>query len=73
MCASPCLHLQGQTFRALQPLTLIIKAYLKVHGLNDVSNGGLSSFGLTLMVLAHLLEEQRAGNNIEDLGYMLLW
>nr|ABU52969.1 hypothetical protein [Dunaliella viridis] len=32
-----------------------------------------SSFGLTLMVLAHLLDEKKAGNDVEDLGYMLHW
>ncbi|KAF5835959.1 hypothetical protein DUNSADRAFT_6624 [Dunaliella salina] len=64
---------QTQAFRALRPLVLIVKAYLKVSNLNDVASGGLSSFGLTLMVLAHLIEEQRAGNDVEDLGHMLVW
>jgi len=30
-----------------------------------------SSFGLTLMVLGHLLEEGKIGNDTEDLGVML--
>ena len=35
--------------------------YLRRCGLNEVSNGGLSSYSLTLMVLAHLMEEIKVG------------
>ena len=38
-------------------LVLVLKVYLRSCGLNEVANGGLSSFSLTNMVLAHLLEE----------------
>ena len=33
------------------------QVYLRRCGLNEVANGGLSSYSLTLMVLAHLQEE----------------
>ena len=35
---------------SLRPLVLTVKAYLKSQGLNDVSAGGLSSYGMTYMV-----------------------
>ena len=41
---------QVTTWPALRPLSLVAKAYLKSQGLNDVSTGGLSSYGLTYMV-----------------------
>lgn len=41
----------------LAPLTLVIKVFLRSCGLNEVANGGLSSFSITNMVLAHLLQE----------------
>jgi DNA polymerase sigma len=34
--------------------------YLRRCGLNEVATGGLSSYSLTLMVLAHLMEEIKA-------------
>ena len=46
-----------QEWPALRPLVLVLKALLKDAALNDVSTGGLSSFTLANMVLAHLLEE----------------
>lgn len=39
--------------------------------LNDVATGGLSSYGLTYMILAHLMEEEKAGKDTHDIGYML--
>ena len=38
----------------LRPLTLIIKALLREKGLKEVFSGGLSSYTITNMVLAHL-------------------
>jgi DNA polymerase sigma len=35
----------------------VLKVFLRSCGLNEVANGGLSSFSLTLMVLAHLMQE----------------
>jgi len=36
-------------FRALRPLVLIVKAYLKVSNLNDVASGGLVSASAALL------------------------
>lgn len=49
--------MQVQEWPALRPLVLVLKSLLKQKRLNDVSTGGLSSFALANMVLAHLLEE----------------
>ena len=45
---------------ALRPLVLVVKSLLKANGLNDVSTGGLGSFALANLALAHLLEEAKA-------------
>ena len=45
---------RGCEYQALRPLVLTLKSYLRRQGLNDVATGGLSSYGLTFMVLAHL-------------------
>ncbi|GAB4814301.1 hypothetical protein N2152v2_001347 [Parachlorella kessleri] len=41
----------------LRPLCLVVKAFLREHGLNEVFTGGLSSYSVTNMVLAHLQRE----------------
>jgi hypothetical protein len=41
----------------LIPISLFVKALLKQHGLNEVFTGGISSFSVVLMTLAHLLCE----------------
>ena len=58
-------------FPPLAPLVLVLKVYLRRCGLNEVSVGGLSSYSLTLMVLAHLQEEVKAGRDVFDLGEAL--
>jgi len=45
---------------ALAPLAAVLKVYLRSRGLNDVATGGIGSFALVNMILAHLLEEERA-------------
>ncbi|KAG1679417.1 hypothetical protein FOA52_007708 [Chlamydomonas sp. UWO 241] len=62
---------QCRKWPALRPLVHTIKAYLKSQQLNDASSGGLSSYGLTYMVIAHLMEESKTGSDACDLGYML--
>lgn len=42
---------------ALRPLALVLKAFLKQRGLNEAATGGLSSYSLCNMVLAHIQEE----------------
>jgi len=38
----------------IEPLILVLKQMLKVNGLNDPYKGGLSSYGLFLMILAFI-------------------
>jgi hypothetical protein len=56
--ASYCLcvlHLQQQDFSAVRPLTLLLKCILKQRGLSEVFTGGLGSWSLVNMVIAHLM------------------
>lgn len=46
---------------ALRPLVLLLKAWLRYAGLAEVYSGGLGSFSLTNMVIAHLQEEKVVG------------
>ena len=55
-----CTRVQVQEWPALRPLVVVLKTLLKDNRLNEVSTGGLSSFALANMVLAHLLEETEA-------------
>jgi hypothetical protein len=50
-------HWQAQ-FPALHPLTLVLKQFLVEKGLNDPFTGGLSSYGLVLMLVC-VLEKHR--------------
>jgi hypothetical protein len=49
--------LQIGAYPPLAPLVLVLKVYLRSCGLNEVANGGISSFALTNMVLAHIMDE----------------
>lgn len=62
---------QIRGYPPLKPLVLVLKVYLKSCGLNEVATGGLSSYSLTNMVLAHLMEELKDGRDIYDLGEAL--
>jgi non-canonical poly(A) RNA polymerase PAPD5/7 len=41
-------------FPALRPLTTVLKAFLHQRGLNEVYSGGIGSYALLCMVMAHL-------------------
>lgn len=41
----------------MRALVLVLKCYLRSQGLNEVQSGGLSSYSLCNMVVAHLQEE----------------
>jgi hypothetical protein len=47
--------LQQQDYSALQPLVIVLKSILKQNGLGDVSSGGLGSWSLANMAIAHLM------------------
>jgi non-canonical poly(A) RNA polymerase PAPD5/7 len=38
----------------IEPLILVLKQMLRVNGLNDPYHGGLSSYGLLLMIVAFI-------------------
>lgn len=52
----PLVHsiLQQEDFAVLQPLVLALKSILKQNSLGDVATGGLGSWSLANMVIAHL-------------------
>jgi non-canonical poly(A) RNA polymerase PAPD5/7 len=59
----------------IEPLILVLKQMLKVNGLNDPYKGGLSSYGLLLMIVAFI--QFRKLNNVRvpgaiNLGNILL-
>lgn len=55
MCRTACVLLQQQDFKVLRPLVLVLKSILKQNSLGDVSIGGLGSWSLANMVIAHLM------------------
>ena len=59
---------QARAFTPMKALTLVLKAYLKVQRLNDVATGGLSSYSLCNMVIAHLQEELKVREAAEGRG-----
>ncbi|KAF6265340.1 hypothetical protein COO60DRAFT_1040617 [Scenedesmus sp. NREL 46B-D3] len=61
-----------QDYTAVRPLTLLLKCILKQRGLSDVSTGGLGSWSLVNMVLAHLMALSGTGEQVDHLGSMLL-
>lgn len=48
---------QSRAFPSMKALVLVLKMYLKSQRLNEVKDGGLSSYSLNNMVIAHLQEE----------------
>ena len=58
-----------RAYKPLRPLCLVIKAYLKEKGLNEVYNGGVGSFMLINMIVAHLQSLESTG--INDHGVLL--
>ncbi|PNH08481.1 DNA polymerase sigma, partial [Tetrabaena socialis] len=53
--AAEYIRKQVALFPALRPLVLVLKSFMKAEGLGEVVNGGLSSYGLTFMTIAHLM------------------
>lgn len=53
---------------ALRPLALVLKAFLKQRGLNEAATGGLSSYSLCNMVLAHIQEELKVWRGVGRCG-----
>ncbi len=63
-------------FPALRPLTLVLKQFLEMRGLNEVYTGGIGSYTVTCLVLSFLQTHPLIQNGIirphENLGVMLL-
>eukprot|EP00210_Caulerpa_lentillifera_P000155 g150.t1 len=60
--------IQKQLFAnpVIQPLFLIVKTLLKKHRLNEVYSGGVSSFVIFNLVVAHLMMEGVHSNPVSD-------
>lgn len=43
-----------EIYVCLRPLTLFLKYFLYIRGLNDTYSGGIGSFLLQLMIVSHL-------------------
>ncbi|KAG2494672.1 hypothetical protein HYH03_007188 [Edaphochlamys debaryana] len=69
--AAAYIKLQVDAMPCLRPLVLVLKSFLKAEGLADVSTGGISSYGLTYLCMAHLMEEKRRGADLADPGPLL--
>ncbi|GFR52957.1 hypothetical protein Agub_g15630, partial [Astrephomene gubernaculifera] len=69
--AAEYLRQQVSAYPPLRPLVLVLKSFLRSEGLGEVASGGLSSYGLTYMTLAHLMEEAKRGSDPTDLGALL--
>jgi len=63
-------------YESLQPLYLVIRLLLHNMGLDDPSNGGLSSFGIILLIICMLQSMAIRGQDIStkspNLGMLLL-
>ena len=46
--------MQADRFKVLRPLVMVLKCMLKQRSLHEVFHGGLGSWSLTNMAIAHL-------------------
>jgi non-canonical poly(A) RNA polymerase PAPD5/7 len=58
-------------YEALEPLTIALKNILKCAGLNDPFKGGLSSYGLILLIVSFLQSQQEQSKSIGKEGVNL--
>ena len=61
----------------LRPLTFVLKYFLKARGLNEPYSGGIGSYLLQLMIVAHLQQRERESKRSRrqassDLGSLLI-
>ncbi|KAM3139276.1 hypothetical protein pb186bvf_008686 [Paramecium bursaria] len=61
-----------RSYPPLKPLTLILKHFLHCSDLSDTYQGGLSSYGLILMIVSYLQSYQQQDNNWASLGTLLI-
>ena len=53
-------------FKLLKPLCLVLKQFLAHKGLNNAYHGGLSSYGLILMIVHILYQDSQAQLQVGD-------
>ncbi|CAO3607963.1 unnamed protein product [Cunninghamella echinulata] len=74
--ASKYIQRMTEQYPGLRELTLIIKHYLSVQGLNEVFTGGLGGYATTCLVLSFLQRHPRVATGMinpkENLGVLLL-
>ncbi len=58
-------------YEALEPLTIALKNLLKCAGLNDPYKGGLSSYGLILIIVSFFQSQQDQGKPLSKENYNL--
>lgn len=72
----PCaahLLLQVNEVKALRPLVLCVKAFLRQKGLGELYTGGLSSYAIFNLVMAHLQAEKAVAAEGKPCFGFLLW
>eukprot|EP00757_Euglenozoa_sp_SAG-D1_P001608 gene1608-12691_t len=67
-------HAQGllKEYPLARPLTVIIKHFLFLRGLNDVFTGGLGSYSILLLVVGFLQRQQIGSKGQTSLGTLLV-
>jgi non-canonical poly(A) RNA polymerase PAPD5/7 len=70
--AAAWLSQQCEAFPVLRPLCLVVRGLLAEQRLADAATGGLSNWALCSMVLALLLEQQKASLPVSNAGHLLL-
>ncbi|CAD8083001.1 unnamed protein product [Paramecium primaurelia] len=61
-----------KNYEPLKPLTLIMKQFLHKSDLSDTYSGGLSSYGLILMIVSFLQSYQNQDKNWPTIGTLLI-
>ena len=67
--AVPAIEKLKAEYPPMRPLCLVMKAFLREKGLNDVFTGGIGSYMLVNMLVAHLQTAESSG--AADLGVLL--
>jgi non-canonical poly(A) RNA polymerase PAPD5/7 len=69
--AAAWMRAQMAALPPLRPLSLVLKAFLQQRELNEVYTGGVGSYAMVVMIIAHLRTHPAAGEE-PNLGVLLL-
>jgi len=69
--AAAWMRAQMAALPPLRPLSLVLKAFLQQRELNEVYTGGVGSYAMVVMLIAHLRTHPAAGEEV-NLGVLLL-